>query len=77
MNLGKAIAKLRKEKRYAQKETAELVGIDDTYLSRIENNRVTPGVALIERIGAVFGWRASRILKLAERLEKDSEAEIK
>ncbi len=74
MILGKAIVKLRKSKRHSQAETAQKAGIDESYLSRIENGRINPGIEIIERIGSVFNWRASRLLKYAERLEKDSEA---
>ncbi|NEN92007.1 MAG: helix-turn-helix transcriptional regulator [Okeania sp. SIO3H1] len=36
---GKVIRKARKEKEYSQRELAKLVGVDYTYLSKLENDR--------------------------------------
>ena len=42
MEFGERLRELRKQAGISQRELAESVGIDFTYLSKIENNRVEP-----------------------------------
>lgn len=50
MNLGKSIHTLRKRKNLSQDEFSNLVDIDQSYLSLIENNRKKPSIKLLEKI---------------------------
>lgn len=50
MNLGKILMQLREEKGIKQGQLAENVGISQTYLSQIENNRKMPHMSLLEKI---------------------------
>ena len=50
MNLGNTISKLREKKEMKQGELAQALGITQTYLSQIENNKKLPNIALLERI---------------------------
>lgn len=50
MNIGNAIHTVRKQKDLSQKEFSELVGIDQSYLSMIENNKKKPSMKLLEKI---------------------------
>lgn len=60
MTFGLRIRELRKRKRLSQRDLAEKVGIDFTYLSKIENNKVPPPSDEVIR-------------KLARELEADPE----
>ena len=40
ITLGKIVKQARKRKKYTQRELAKIIGIDFTYLSKIENDRV-------------------------------------
>lgn len=50
MNLGKSIHTLRKRKNLSQDEFSNLIDIDQSYLSLIENNRKKPSIKLLEKI---------------------------
>lgn len=60
MTFGDKIRELRKRKRLSQRDLAEKVGIDFTYLSKIENNKVPPPSSEVIR-------------KLSRELESDLE----
>jgi transcriptional regulator with XRE-family HTH domain len=52
MNLGNTISQLREKKGIRQGQLAEKLGISQTYLSQIENNKKLPNISLLETIGA-------------------------
>ena len=54
MNLGNTIVQLRERKEFNQGELATKLGISQTYLSQIENNKKMPTVGLLENIGKVL-----------------------
>ena len=60
-SFGQLILQARKEKGYSQRDLAKLVGLDFTYLSKLENDR------------ADYAPKEDAIRKLAEHLELDAE----
>lgn len=50
MNIGQAIHTVRKKKNLSQDKFSELVGIDQSYLSLIENGKKKPSMKLLEKI---------------------------
>ena len=54
MNLGNTITHLREQKGMKQGQLADILGISQTYLSQIENNKKTPNIPLLEKIGSEF-----------------------
>jgi len=51
MDIGKSIRKIRREEcNMNQTEFSELIGISQTYLSQIENNKKTPNISVLERM---------------------------
>lgn len=50
MNLGKVIYQARKLSKLKQKEFANKLEIDKTYLSQLENNKKTPSIKLLEKM---------------------------
>jgi transcriptional regulator with XRE-family HTH domain len=52
MNLGNTVTQLREQKGMKQGQLAETLGITQSYLSQIENNKKLPNIALLEKIGS-------------------------
>lgn len=52
MDIGNAIQTIRKQKNLSQSEFARKVGIDQSYLSLIENNKKKPSTKLLEKISS-------------------------
>jgi len=48
------LKKLREEAGMTQTELAQRVGVDRSYINKIENKNVKPSLALLERIAATF-----------------------
>lgn len=59
---GKMIRSFRTNFQITQKELSEVIGISETNLSAIENDRRELGVALATRIGAFLGIHPSLLL---------------
>lgn len=51
MKIGDAIKSARTQKKVNQKDLAETLGITQTYLSLIENNKKSPNFHILEKIG--------------------------
>lgn len=51
MNLGNTVMELRERQGIKQGELAEKLGISQTYLSQIENNKKIPNISLLEKVG--------------------------
>lgn len=55
MEFAERLRSLRREARLSQRELAEKIGVDFTYLSKIENRRVEPpSEAVLQRISEVL-----------------------
>lgn len=54
MNVGEKIKQLRTEKNYTQPELAEAMGIEQSYLSKLENDKSLPSNDVLNRILDVF-----------------------
>ena len=55
------IKNLRKTKEWSLKETAKLLGISESFLSQIENNKRKPSLELIKAIANLFECNADEI----------------
>lgn len=71
MNLGDTIKNLRIERQITQRELAEKLGVNFTYISKIENGKleVLPSEDLIRRIAGILGTNAEDLLDLAGKLD--------
>ncbi len=83
MKLGERIRELRKQKHLTQRQLAELIGVDFTYLSKIENGRLgyTPSTKTIHDLANALEADELELLELAgkippsmERIFRDKEA---
>ena len=75
-NFGEVIRTARKNKQYSQRELAKLIGLDFTYLSKLENSRVDypPKEDAIRAIAKHLDLDEEELIFLAGRIPKrDSE----
>ena len=63
---------LRKQKRITQRDLAEKIGVDFTYISKIENARLvhSPSEDTIRKIASVLETDADALIVLAEKVPK-------
>ncbi len=72
VTFGQRIRALRKELRLSQRELAERVGIDFTYLSKIENGRgEPPSEAVIKKLAVHLSADAHDLIVLAGKIPSD------
>ncbi len=74
MNFGSTVRELRVGKRFTQRDLATRLGVDFTYISKIENGKVEhpPSEDLIRRMAAVLGADAEELLALAGQFDHDT-----
>lgn len=70
MEIGAAIALIRKEKGIKSYVVAEEVGITHAYLSLIENKKRIPTLGTLEKIAKALTVPVSRLVREAEQLDK-------
>ena len=69
---GKRIRELRLQNDLSQRDLAARVGIDFTYLSKIENNRAAPpSDMVIRKLAVTLGANAEGLLALAAKVSQD------
>ncbi len=72
MSFGKTIRDLRKARGVSQRELAERAGIDFTYLSKIENDRMPPPAErTIQSMAEILGADSDELIRLAGKVPSD------
>ncbi len=75
MEFGQRLRDLRKQKNLSQRDLAARVGIDFTYLSKIEGGRLDPpSEVIIQRIAQVLEADEDELINLAGKVPKDLKA---
>ncbi len=76
---GQLIRQARKNKGYSQRELAQLIGIDFTYLSKLENNRgdYAPKEGAIRSLALHLNLNAEELIYLAGRIPQREEDLLK
>src|SRR6266704_4873093 len=75
MEFGRRLRELRKQKNISQRDLAARVGIDFTYLSKIEGGRSDPpSEVIIRRIAQVLEADEDELINLAGKVPKDLKA---
>lgn len=75
MEFGQRLRDLRKQKNLSQRDLAAQVGIDFTYLSKIEGGRLDPpSEVIIRRIAQVLEADEDELINLAGKVPKDLKA---
>ena len=69
-DFGATLKQLRKERRITQRELAEKVNVDFTYISKMENGQLknSPSVETIKNIAAVLETDADTLILLAKKV---------
>ena len=69
-DFGTALKNLRKERRVTQRELADKVGVDFTYISKIENGRLenSPSEKTIAEIARVLETDINELILLAKKV---------
>lgn len=69
-DFGTTLKKLRKQKRITQRDLAERIGVDFTYISKIENGQLknTPAIQTIEKIADVLEADPNELILLADKI---------
>ena len=70
MTLGERVRELRQKKELTQRQLAEVAGIDFTYLSKIENDRLehSPSLKTLQRLAEVLEADELELLDLADKM---------
>jgi transcriptional regulator with XRE-family HTH domain len=78
VTFGRHLRGLRVEKGLTQRKLAELVGVDFTYLSKIENDRegYRPGEDLIRKLAGILGTNADELTLLAAMIPSEIERKM-
>lgn len=75
MEFGQRLRDLRKQKNLSQRDLAARVGIDFTYLSKIEGGRLDPpSEVIIQRLAQVLEANEDELINLAGKVPKDLKA---
>ena len=70
--IGEVLQRMRKIYGYKAKEMSEKLGISNSYLSEIENNKKKPSLELLEVYSNVFESKVSSLILMSEKLEDSS-----
>lgn len=74
-SFGNKIWQSRRKKKLSQREVANLIGVDHTYLSKLENDRVEPSPKIIDALAKHLDLNAEELTYLAGKMtQEDSEA---
>ena len=68
MSLGKLLTRLRNEKGVSIKELGPAIGVNYTYISKLENSKSTPSLELIQRIADYFNCDAGLLMIAAGKI---------
>ena len=76
MNIGKILRRIRIEKGISKNELCNKTGLNKGYVYRLENDRISPTLATLEKIADAIDERLSNLISIAEteraaRLYKD------
>jgi HTH-type transcriptional repressor of puuD len=77
LQMGKAIAQLRKQHGLSQRDLAEKAGITHSAISSIENAKVSPSVSSLHKIVNVFALSLSEFFTLGQQADKPIKVVVK
>lgn len=70
-SFGSVMREMRYQKGMGIKKLAPELGVDYTYISRIENNQALPSENVIEKLAEYFGQDKDELMILADRIPCD------
>ena len=73
MEFGELLRELRVKKKKSIKTMAIDIGLNYTYISKLENFKMNPSSKVINKISKYFNYNSEELLLLAGKLPKDIE----
>lgn len=77
MSFGKVLKSLRTKKGISIKKLAPEIGLDYTYISKLENSKVNPSLKVVNKLSRYFDYNSDELLATAGRIPKDVEDILK
>src|SRR6266566_9224144 len=76
MTLGQYVRELRRQHHLTQRQLAERIGVDFSYISKIENDRLehTPSIKMLQDLARVLGVDELELMDLANKVPQGFEA---
>ncbi len=71
MKFSNILKKLRKEKGVSIKKMAEELGINYTYISKLENSKGNPSSEVVEKISHYFNYNSDELMLSAGKIPDD------
>ncbi len=71
MSFGQILRQLRAESRLGIKKLAPALGVDYSYLSKLENESITPSADLVARVATYFQYDYDRLLLSAGKVPEE------
>jgi transcriptional regulator with XRE-family HTH domain len=69
LDFGKALKRLRKERKLSQEKLADLSGLDRSYISILERNLKLPSLYTILALASGLGLKASEFILEMEKIQ--------
>ena len=77
MSFGEVLKDLRTKKGLSIKKLAPEVGLNYTYISKLENSKVNPSPKVVKKISRYFHYNSDELLVTAGKIPKDVEEILK
>ena len=61
MTMGEFLRSLREQKQWKQPEAAQQIAIEQSYLSKLENNKAVPSTDIFQRLQQVYGFTVEQL----------------
>ena len=72
-SMGEALRLLRIFNGYKSKQLADMLGLSQSYVSELENNKKQPTLEILDKYAKVFNMRKSTLMLFAESLDDNKE----
>ncbi len=74
--LGLKVKEFRKQRKITQEKLAEIIGVDNGYISKLEVGQNFPSISTLERIADALGVELYELFQFTRRKDKDFKDEI-
>jgi len=77
MTFGKLLKSLRLRKNVSIKKLGPELGLNYTYISKLENSKVNPSPNVVKKLSHYFNYDADELMMTAGKIPKDIESILK
>ena len=71
MNFGNVLRALRQGKEVSIKQLAKELGLNYTYISKLENSKVNPSPEVVKKVSHYFNYDSDELMLTADKIPKD------